>query len=108
VRSRFQSVAGLVFDVPPEISSFMRFGPPGRNEVAFVFAPIGADHRDFDAIDEPNGVNASLAVLEAVVVPFNGWAVENPTCVVKADAVPLHVACVLPRVPSEVHIYVLY
>jgi hypothetical protein len=43
-RSRRQSVFGSVFEVVPEISSLMRFGPPRRNNVTLISFTISVDH----------------------------------------------------------------
>jgi hypothetical protein len=57
-RRRRQSVSGSVFEVVPEISSLMRFGPPRRNDVTLISFTISVDHRDLDAVDQADRVDA--------------------------------------------------
>src|SRR5580692_7601603 len=87
LRRRFQSVAGSVFEVLPEVSSFMGFGPPGRYNVPLVGIAIGKNHRDLDAIHNPDGVDPYLSVLEAIIRPLYGWPIEYPRSVLKRNAV---------------------
>src|SRR5882757_3306118 len=76
-RRRRQSVLGLVFEMVPEVSSLMRFRPPGRFDVALVAVTIGIDHGDLDAIDKANCVGAFLTIVETVVDLFYGRSVKN-------------------------------
>src|SRR5215510_8830355 len=71
VRKRFQSVAGSVFDVLPEVSSFMGFGPPGRYEVPLIGFTIGINHRDLDAIHESDRVDPHLAIVKTIIRAFD-------------------------------------
>ena len=78
VRRRFQSVPGSVFEVLPEISSFMGFGPPCRYELSFVTGAIGVGNGDLDAVHEADGVDPFFIVLEAIIDPLHRRPVEDP------------------------------
>jgi hypothetical protein len=54
----------------------MGFGPPRRDEVSHVAVPVGIDHRDFQTVDEADGVDSDFAVVETVVHPLDGWPLK--------------------------------
>ena len=60
------------FEVLPVVASSMGFRPPRGDEVSLVAVPVGVDHRDFQTVDEADGVNPDFAVVETVVYPFDG------------------------------------
>ena len=52
--------------------------PPCRDKMPCVVVQVRVNHRHLDAVHQSNGVNPYLAVVEAVVLPPNGWPVEDP------------------------------
>ena len=83
---------GSVFEVVPEISSLMRFGPPRRNNVTLISFTISVDHRDLDAVDEADCVDAHLAIVVTIVGSFDGGSVKNARRVLKGDPMPADIA----------------
>jgi hypothetical protein len=81
----------------------MGFGPPGRYDVPLVGIAIGKNHRDLDAIHNPDGVDPYLSVLEAIIRPLYGWPIEYPRSVLKRNAVSTNISEVLAWVPSKSH-----
>jgi len=61
----------------------MGFGPPRGNEVSLV--AVGVDDRDFQPVDEADGVNPDFAVVETVVYPLDGRPLENPLGVLRRN-----------------------
>jgi hypothetical protein len=55
-------VAGSVFEVLPEVSSFMGFGPPSRYEEPLIGFAIGVDQRDLDAIHKSDSVDLAMVL----------------------------------------------
>jgi hypothetical protein len=74
---------------------------PRGDDVSFIVIPIGVDHRNFDAVDEPNRINPDFAVLKAIIDPFHGGAFEYPHCICERDGVPTDVGKILVLIPSE-------
>jgi hypothetical protein len=60
--------------------------------VALVAVTIGIDHRDLDAVDEANCMDAHFAIVVTIVGPLDGWSIENPRRVPKGDAMPADIA----------------
>lgn len=54
----------------------------------FIAVAVGVDHGDLDTVDQANGVDAGLAVIEAVVLPLDGRAIEYAPCIFGGDSVP--------------------
>src|SRR5437764_8171513 len=76
-RNRRQSVFGRVFEILPEVSSLMRFGPPRRNDLALVVIPVRVEDGDFDAVHETDRVDAYFAILEPVIGSLDCRTIEN-------------------------------
>ena len=64
---------------------------------------IGVDHRDFQAVHQPDGVNSDLFVIETVIDLFQRWPLENSLGIFERDAVTVEVGFVLVFVPSLAH-----
>src|SRR5580704_3128532 len=103
VRSRFQSVAGSLFEMAPEVSSFMGLGPPGRYEMSLVGFTVGIDHRDLDTIHKSDSVDPHLAIVEAVIGSLDRRSVEDSRRILKGNSVPTNVGEILVGIPSELH-----
>src|SRR6185437_13482023 len=104
-RRRFQSVVTLVFKVLPEVSSFMRFRSPCRDKVPFVVAPVGVDHGDLQPVQEADGVDPRLPVIEAIIFPLNRRPVKNALCILERDSMSPGIDGVLVWVPGKSHVY---
>jgi hypothetical protein len=119
-RSLFQSVAAWVFlaslglEVLPVAAALVRLGAPGRDDapfvILFVFVGIfvGIDNCNFQAVHNPDGIDARLAVVEAVVDLLKSRAVEDSCRVGKRYAVEREVAAVLCFIPSVAHALYLH
>jgi len=85
----------------------MGFCPPRCNDPSFVIASIGVNHRDFQAIHQPNSVHPDFAIVETIINPFHCGPLENPDGIVKGDMMPPQIVSVLFVRPSIAHtIYV--
>lgn len=71
--------------------------------MSLVAVPVGVDHRDFQPVDDADGVDPDFAVVEAVVHPFDGRPLENPPGVLEGDFVPFDVGPVLRGIPGVAH-----
>src|SRR5580692_6236101 len=91
VRKRFQSVAGSPFEVAPEVSSFMRFGPPGRDDAPLVGFAIAVNHHNFEAVHKTDGVHPQLAVIDTIIGPFDRRPIKDPRRILKRDPVSTNV-----------------
>src|SRR4051794_2492480 len=100
-RSRSQSVFGSALEVFPEVSPLMGFSSPCGNDVPLVVVPVGIDHRDFDAVHQPDRINPNLTVFEAVIDPLNARPFKNPSSIREADRMPTDIDKVLVRIPRE-------
>jgi hypothetical protein len=69
--------------------------------MALIRIAVSVDHRNLDAGDETDRVDAHLAIVDAIVRPFHGGSVENPRRIQKGDAMPADVCSVLRRIPRE-------
>src|SRR5215471_18424991 len=90
-----QSVPRLAFEafeVLPVVSSFMWFCSPCGNNVSCVVILIGIDHRDFQAIDEANGLHTDFAIVEMIIDPFYRRPLENAYRIFKGDTVTANIA----------------
>jgi hypothetical protein len=84
VRTLFQSVVGSMFKTSPEVSSFMRFSPPGSDDVSFVVAAISVDHHDCQYVarsarrrrrlSQPGGHTDLIAVYSGAAA---GWSLRR-------------------------------
>src|SRR5580700_826691 len=96
------------FDVLPILPSLARLRAPRRDDAPLVFFPVGINYCDFQPVDEPDGIDSILAVVEPVIRTFEGRAFENPNCVFEGNAPRLPVAAVLLFIPSVFHIVYLH
>jgi hypothetical protein len=101
-------VARRAFDSLPVAASFVRFRAPGRDDSSFVAFCVRINQGNFQAVHQANGIDAILAVIEAVVRLLDGWTFENPHCVCESYAVQLEVAAILTFVPSVMHVVYLH
>jgi hypothetical protein len=69
--------------------------------VALIWVAIRVDHRNLDAVDETDRIDAHLAIVVAIVGPFDRRSVENARRVLKGDPVRPDIAGVLRRIPGE-------
>jgi hypothetical protein len=53
--------------------------------MSLVAIPVGVDHRDFQAVDEADGVDPDFAVIETVVHSLDGRPLENSLGVLEGD-----------------------
>ncbi|OLE61645.1 MAG: hypothetical protein AUI36_11375 [Cyanobacteria bacterium 13_1_40CM_2_61_4] len=66
----------------------------------FVIVSIGIDYRDFQAIDQANGIHTDFAIVETIIDLFHGRPLENAHRIFKGHAVSLQVATVLFVIPT--------
>jgi len=76
--------------------------------MSLIQVAIGVDHRDLDAVYEADRVDAHLAIVIAIIGPLHGRSAENPSRILKADAMPAEVCSVLGRIPRKPHRATLY
>jgi hypothetical protein len=96
-------LARSILEVLPVVAALVRLGAPRRDDAPFVIRLVGIDHCDFEAVDQADGIDPSLAVVEAIIHPFEGRTFENAGRVGKGYAVDRQVAAVLCFVPSVSH-----
>lgn len=71
--------------------------------MSLVVVSIGIDDRNLGAVHLTDGIDSDFTIIEAVIDPLDGWALENANGIREGDAVPPHIRKVLSRVPSEPH-----
>jgi len=79
----------------------MWFGPPGRNQSANILTLINVNDRNFQVVDQTNGVDANFTIVEPVVHAFQRRAIEYPGGLGEPNTVPAYVDGVLHRIPSD-------
>jgi hypothetical protein len=57
--------------------------------------PVGIDDRNLEAVHQTDGVYPTLAVVETVIHPLDGRALENPRRVFECNPMQLKIAAVL-------------
>ena len=103
VRRELLVAARRALDALPVVASFLGFRAPGRDDASFVVFCVRINQGNFQAIHQADGVGAVLAVIEAVVLLFDGWTFEDPYSVRESYAVQFEVAAILAFVPSVAH-----
>jgi hypothetical protein len=76
--------------------------------MAFVVFAVRVDNRDLNTINETDGIDSYLAIIEAVIDPFHGRPVKNARCVMEGDAMPSDVDAVLVWRPGESRLVYLH
>jgi hypothetical protein len=71
--------------------------------VTLIRVAVSVDHRDLDAVDETDRIDAHFAVVVTIIGPLDSWSVENPRRVFKGDSMPADVCGVLGGIPCEPH-----
>src|SRR5205823_371343 len=104
-RSLFQSVPvpRLEFDVLPVVAPFMRFRAPCRDDSSFAILSVRVNYRNLQAIHKTDGVHPDLAIVEAVIDPFNSRPLENPLRILERNSVQCDIAAVFLSVPTIAH-----
>ena len=86
----------------------MRFRPPRRDDAPFVVVFILVNHRNFQAVHQANRMDASLAVVEAVINFFHRWPIKNALRILESDPMPDEIAAIFLSVPTVAHILYLH
>ena len=73
-----------------------------------VIFSVGIDDRNFTSVHDPDGIHAILAVVEAVVEPFDGWPFEDSNGVFECDSMKVEVAAVLFLISTVAHFLYLH
>lgn len=74
----------------------------------FSVIAVGVDHRDLNAVYQPDGVNARLPIIETVINSLHRRALEDKSGVLESQAVTPDIDAVLLRVPGEAHLNYIY
>jgi hypothetical protein len=59
----------------------MRLCPPRRDDAPFAVVFIRIDHRDFQTVHEPDGIDANFSVIETMVRLLDGRTPSVLKCV---------------------------
>ncbi len=86
----------------------MRLRPPRRDDASFVFVFIRVNHRNFQTVHQANRMDASFAVVEAVINFFHCWPIENALRILESDPMPDEIAAIFLSVPTVAHIVYLH
>ena len=69
---------------------------------------VCVNHRDFQAIDQANGIHPDFAVVETIIDLFNRWPLENAYRILEGNVVPPKIVPVLfiyPSVARDVYLH---
>ena len=80
----------------------MRFRPPRRDDAPFVVVFILVNHRNFQAVHQANRMDASLAVVEAVINFFHRWPIKNALRILESGLrrLLIHIGALTGEMPT--------
>jgi len=81
----------------------MGFGPPGGDDASFIMVSVRVNHRNFQTIDQANGVHPYFVIVKPVIDPFHSRPFKNPHRILKGNPMVFEVSKVLFVRPSVAH-----
>jgi len=85
------------------MAPLMRLRSPGGDNAPLILPAVGVNHRNFQAVHHADRVYAPFALVEAVVGPLDGRALEDSRRIFESDSMQPEVEAILLFVPTIMH-----